>query len=241
MHSARALGAAALLLAVAACSDSTSTGNGSLGLSVTTKRAGALTDVTVGGGTGGAPIVITKAQLVISFIDLHPQGVATSCGLANDDGCPQMRLGPVLVDLPLDASTKTDFSANIPAGSYSGVTLEMDGVQPSDPGATAFLAANPNMQDVSFRVEGTYNGAAFVYTTSLSVAMEMPLSTPVTVGGAGGASNLTMAIDVASWFKNGSTTLDPSNSGNASIIATNIRNSFRVFEDNNRDGAADSR
>jgi hypothetical protein len=50
---------------------------------------------------------------------------------------------------------------------------------------------------------------------------------------------LTIAIDVASWFRSGSTTMDPSNSANKARINSNIAASFRAFSDDDHDGFDD--
>lgn len=248
----RARSAAALVgLAVAAgaCSDALGANAHSLSLSVTgtsastplASRSGAFgpsLDIVV--GTGVNSLTITKAQIVLGRIEVEPGAVSTTCSGTESDGCPELKLDPVLVDLPLDGTTKTDFGANIPAGTYRGVEMKIRPVESSDPGGAAFLTANPSFSNVSVHVEGTYNGQPFSYNSSLDAGIEMELSAPLTVA-SGAGSNLTLFIDVASWFTDSSgNAIDPTNSQNASTIENQIKQSFKVFEDDDKNGVPDS-
>ena len=124
---------------------------------------------------------------------------------------------------------------------YRGVELKIRPVNSSDAGGVAFLAANPSFTSVSVHVEGTFNGQPFSYNSSLDAGFEMELSTPLTVA-SGSGSNLTLFIDVSSWFKDSSgNAIDPTNSQNASTIENQIKQSFKVFEDDDRNGVPDSR
>ena len=247
----RARSAASLLgLAVAAgaCSDAVGANAHSLSLSIMgTSAAPVASRTSVFGpsldlvvGSGASVVTITKAQVVLGRIEVEPGSTAATCSGTESDGCPELKLDPVLVDLPLDGTTKTDFGANIPAGSYRGVELKVRPVNSSDQGGAAFLAANPSFSNVSVHVEGTYNGVPFSYNSSLDAEIEMELSTPVTLT-SGSGSNLTLFIDVASWFKDSSgNAIDPTNSQNASTIDSQIKQSFRVFEDDDKNGVPDS-
>jgi hypothetical protein len=237
----------ALLLAsfLGACSDaSTSHANHALTLSVTTQTQGALADVTVGAGTSS--LVVTKAQLVARRIELAPAGATTCANTAEDgdgsgsgeDGCAQVETGPSLIDLPLDATTKTSISAAVPAGTYRALEMRIGPITSGNRSSVAFLSAHPELAGVSVHIEGTYNGQPFVFSAPVNASVESEFSTPVTVDA--NNPNVTIAIDIASWFSDGSGgTLDPSNSGNLSRISANIARSFHAFEDDNHDGHDD--
>ena len=236
-----------LSFVAAACSDAVGANAHSLSLSVTGKssapgasRASAFApslDIVV--GSGASSLTITKAQIVLGRIEVEPgTSTATCSGTATDD-CPELKLDPVLVDLPLDGTTKTDFGASIPAGTYRGVELQIRPVNSGDAGGAAFLAANPSFNNVSVHVEGTYNGQPFSYNSSLDAGIEMELSSPLTFT-SGSGSNLTLFVDVASWFKDSSgNAIDPTNGQNASTIENQIKQSFKVFEDDDKNGAPD--
>ena len=239
-----------LTVAAGACSDAVGANAHSLSVSVTgtspaapaAARTGVFTpslDVVV--GSGANVITITKAQIVLGRIEVEPGTATTTCSGTETDDCPEVKLDPVLIDLPLDGSTKTDFGASIPAGTYRGIELKIRPVNSSDPGGAAFLAANPSLSNVSVHVEGTFNGQAFSYNSSLDAGIEMELGAPLTLT-SGSGSNLTLFIDVASWFKDSSgNAIDPTNSQNASTIENQIKQSFKVFEDDDRNGVPDSR
>ena len=248
----RARSAALLLgLAVAAgaCSDAVGANAHSLSLSVTGKSPaapaasrtgtfGPSLDVVVGSGANS--ITITKAQIVLGRIEVEPGTTTTACSGTETDDCPELKLAPVLVDLPLDGTTKTDFGASIPAGTYRGVELKIRPVNSSDAGGAAFLAANPGFTNVSVHVEGTFNGQPFSYNSSLDAGIEMELNTPLTAT-SGSGSNLTLFIDVGSWFTDSSgNAIDPTNAQNASAIENLIKQSFKLFEDDDRNGVPDS-
>jgi len=78
----------------------------------------------------------------------------------------------------------------------------------------------------------------FTFTLNGKAVIEIKLSTPVTVGPT--TSNVTVMVDVASWFKDASgALLDPTNQTNAGAIDRNIRRSFRAFADHDHDGVDD--
>ncbi|PYP66122.1 MAG: hypothetical protein DMD26_08870 [Gemmatimonadetes bacterium] len=254
MHSSGRITRAAAFLGLAlllgACSDATGANAHALSLSVTGKSPSAPVasrttpfspslDVVVASGTN--TITITKAQIVLSKIELEPGSATATCTGTEGDDCPELKLDPSLVDLPLDGTTKTDFGASIPAGTYRGVELKIAPVSSGDASSATFLTAHPGFNGVSVHVEGTYNGQAFVYNGSVDASIEAEFSTPMSLT-SGSGSNLTMFVDVASWFKDSSgNAIDPSSSANASTIADQIKRSFRVFEDENKDGVEDHR
>lgn len=244
---------ALLLTAVAsivACSDATSSSaRRALSVSLTTQSQGviasrALADITI--GVGGNSLVITKAQLVARRIELAPASAAGCASTMEDgdddaegsDGCAEVEVGPSLLDLPLDGSTRTSLSASVPAGSYRALELRIGTVSSGNRSSAQFLAAHPEFKSASVRVEGTFNGTPFVFMSAVDTRIESAFPTPITVDASN--PNVTVAIDVGSWFSDGTGgTLDPSNSANASRISANIAGSFQAFADDDHDGHDD--
>lgn len=245
--SARAGLALGLAFSAAACGDPTGSRAHAVSLSFSTVAPSAVAAsyavplrADVSASSGGNTLVVTKAQLVLSRIELA--GSAATCGGTDDSGCDEMELAPMLVDLPLAGGVASSISAPVPAGSYAELEAKIDAVRDGEEGAAAFLAAHPDLRGVSVRVEGTYNGQPFVYTGSGEASLELAFSPPVSVGASG--MNLTVHVDVAGWFKDGSgNVIDPAtaNAGgaNASVVENNIHHSFHAFEDNDRDGRDD--
>jgi hypothetical protein len=239
------------LAAVAGCSDATGTGAArSLSLSFSTLPpagpAASLASLSL--SASSASLVITKAQLVISKSELARSGATctSSSSSTDEQDCPELKLGPMLVDLPLDASAKGVLAVTLPAGTYQQLESKIDAVMDEtegDPSASAaFLAANPDFRGVSVRVEGTYDGQPFVYTTAAEGELELTFDPPLVVDGT--SSNLTVNVDLSSWFRRSDgTTIDPSTatpgSATKEIVDDNIKRSFDVFEDDDHDGRRD--
>lgn len=163
---------------------------------------------------------------------------------SNDESdCEPVNLGPVLVNLPLDGTTKVILDALVPAGTYTGLRAKLEAVEDDDDGASPFLTAHPNFKGVSVRVVGAFTDAGgtahpFTFTSDAEAVVRMEFPTPVTVGAA--TSNLTIDVNVASWFKDASGAVtDPTNSANQGAIEKAIRESLRAFEDDDHDGTDD--
>ncbi|HEY3286411.1 MAG TPA: hypothetical protein VGJ96_04725 [Gemmatimonadaceae bacterium] len=236
------------VLVAAACSDSTGPGSRPVSLSFATKSLVAsgtmslsdasASDVTVSGG--GNTLVITRVQMVFREIELKRSNteLCPDDAPSGSDPCEELALGPMLVDLPLTTGVMTAASVSIPAGTYRELelTLHKPGSGARD---SAFKAANPTFADTTIRVQGTYNGRPFVFTSRLDEEMELEFNPPLTIGASGG--NVTVQIDVASWFKSLSgAVIDPATANiggpNEGIVKTNIKASFRSLEDDDRDG-----
>lgn len=202
-------------------------------------------------GSGANSLQITKVEFVLSEIELSQAGTCSTAS-TSDDHCDELELDPVLVDLPLDGSLKAVLDASVPAGSYTGLEAKLHAVKTGEEdedgdeehSAAAFLAAHPDWPaGVSVQVTGVYTDGAsvkhdFTFTSHVSTEMEMEFSPPVTVDAT--TQNLTISVDVASWFTDAAgAAIDPTNTANATLINDNIRKSFHAFEDDDRDGEHD--
>jgi len=233
------------IVGLGACSDATgSAGHSPLTVSLTTQSQGAVADISIGAGTNA--LVITKAQLVARRIELAPAGATACAGVQEsgddnaevEDGCAEVEVGPTLLDIPLDGTTKTNITASVPPGSYRALEVRIGPITSGNRSSQAFVLAHPEFKNLSVRVEGTFNGKAFVFTAPVDTRIETAFSAPVTVDASN--PNVTIAIDLSNWFSDGSGgTLDPSNSANAARISANIAGSFRAFEDDDHDGHDD--
>lgn len=236
------------IAAAAACSNSTAPAATGMTLSfssrspaaASTSRRSSLSPsfaVTVAGG--GNTVVITRAQLVLRKIELKRTAGATCPDTTvRDDSCEELEVGPILVDLPLTDGISAPLSVNVPAGQYH--EMEMKVHKPgNDARDAAFKVANPAFADISIRVEGTFNGTPFVYTSRVDEELELEFNPTLVVGATGG--NVTIQIGVATWFMNTSgTVVDPNTANvggiNAGTVEARIKQSIRALEDDNRDG-----
>ena len=145
-------------------------------------------------------------QLVLRKIELKQSEAACPEGDGEGDdadevassgsNCAELQVGPVLVNLPLDAGAQQAFTVNVSAGTYDRITSKLH--RPTgDPEDSALLAANPVLQEhrTSVRVAGTYNGTRFVYYTDAVAAQRISLSPPLVVRD-GAPTQLTLFADV---------------------------------------------
>ena len=240
--------AASVLLwgAVVACGDVAGTARVPVTLSVSGVGAGTssaavasapLRSVTITGGAN--TLVITKAQIVLARIELH-RGTAGSCASSEDDAaCTELNLDPMLVDLPMTQTVQQAFTVPVPAGTYNELEAKIRAPRDGEDRTAAFLAAHPDFAGKSVHVEGTFNGTPFVYDGAAEGELELAFQPPLTVA-EGSTNNITLHVDLSSWFTNGAgNLLDPANGANASLIADNIRRSFHAFEDEDRNGFDD--
>ena len=223
---------------------------------VTWLGAGAAFDLR--GSDGDNTLVVTSVELVFDEIELELAGLAGGCaddssgdgssgpgsGSGSDD-CAEIESGPQLVNLPLGGEgtpTLATIPVPIPTGTYSELELKLRPLNPRSGEDRAFIAAHPDLAGVSARVRGTWDGTPFEYATSLDEEIELDFSPPLEVAESG--VNITVNLDVLSWFRNADGTLiDPrtavSGQPNASVVSANIGTSLAVFQDDDHDGQDD--
>jgi hypothetical protein len=222
---------ALLALLAGACADSSAPSGGTqLNFNVATApatasaTAGTSETITEGVNT----LVLTQVELTVRETELHRAGAA-DCGDGSSEDCEELELGPVQLDLPLGtAGAARHVSVAIAPGTYDKVE---------------FKIRSPS--DASVRVTGTYNGKDFVYTANLDTGLELELDPPL-IANASGSTDVTLFVDLATWFRDQSGTLiDPAtaNSGqpNEAVVKLRIQQSLHAFEDDDRDGRDDHR
>ena len=259
----RAISSLCAGVALASCADSTgpgASGRQPVTVSFTTSTSSASkssadlagTSRSITATSGADVLIITKAQVV--FANLELQRAGGSCASTadagdehdgNDHDCAELELAPSLVDLPVTGGVATALNVTVPAGTYSQLEAKIRPVKAKKgAGSAAFLTAHPELADVSVRVEGTFNGKPFTYLGAPRAELEIAFEPPVTVADKG--TNITIGVDLATWFKTASgAVIDPAtaNAGgtNSLLVAANIKQSFHAFHDDDRDGRDDDR
>jgi hypothetical protein len=239
--------AVAALAALTACS---SDDTGEVSLQLATRRIepmAAAADAVPGQLTvslGSDEIVVEGIQIVLRKLRLEGAPTA-SCpeDVEGDSQCGEVRLGPVVFDLPLDAGADPAFSALLPVGTYDHFSVQIH--KPSDANGDAGLVAeHPELDGASIRVVGTYNTTPFIFTTDLTEVENIALPEAVEVA-AEAEVPLTLQVDASTWFVDAAGTglVDPAEANDGgpfeSLVEQNIRSSFRAFQDADADGAAD--
>jgi hypothetical protein len=248
--------ALSLSLLVAACSDGSgpSEGDATVRLHVVAGASAVTTSPAAGSGPqaattidlGGHSLVIDEVQLVLRKVTLHRQGGTDDCtdlteedeetpaGDANDndESCSLLKLGPVLVTLPLDGTSAPLFSIDAEPGTFQRMMFQLH--KPSNAnGDAALLIDHHEFAGSSVLVGGTFDGVPFSYATDLTVVEHLTLSPPLVVV-AEGTSDLTLEIDVSTWFidQAGTGLIDPAAAlGPGQLdarIRQNMRASFRI-------------
>ena len=250
--------ALALSIALAACSDSNT---GTVSFALTARQAATPAPSAAFSSTAAAPsvtatgdstlitlgndsIIIRSAQVVLRKVELKRSDVASCDAVAGNDDCEEFETGATLVTLPLgSAMIAQQVSVAAPAGTFNAVEFEIH--KPSSSEDASFIAANPDFAAISIRVTGTYSQAGtrsgFTYTSDINQSQETMLPSPATVQ-EGQGLNITLRVDISGWYLNAAKTalVDPASANkggaNESVVANNIHDSFKAFEDDNHDG-----
>ena len=256
----RLLSAPLVAVLLAACSDNTS-GRLSLTLSAVRPSApaasaafgGAASPVVVTAGDttmimmGSDTIILRRVELVLREIELKHAEAAGCDSIEGNSDCEEFETGTTLVTLPLGATAIDAVVAiDAPAGMYDRLEFKIHKPESSDD--ATFLAANPNFDGISIRVAGTYSQAGtrsdFTYTSDLDASQEIFLSTPLTISD-GQPTNVTLRVDVSSWFLNAGRTalVSPASANkgqvNEGVVRDNVEGSFDAFRDDDHDGHDD--
>jgi hypothetical protein len=244
------LASIAILGALAACSgDLTGANRHPVQLSFTTNTAttastnGVAADLRVG---PAGDLVLTSVQLVFRKIELDKTGDAQcvpEAEDADDDNphvdleCEDVSREPLLVTVPVDGEVHSGIVVPLAAGTYSELEAKLG---PAGADKTAFNSANAQLVGNSVRVEGSYKGAPFVFTSPVRSRLEMEFDPPLVIDET--TTNATISIDVGKWFLNSDgSVIDPTQVGEPGStvrqqIENNIRRSFHAFEDDDEDG-----
>ena len=160
----------------------------------------------------------------------------------DDDDCPTLRVGPFLVDLPVNGTDGPRVTVPVPEGTYSSVRLTLHKVTSNDSADRVFRQANPDFRDISVRLEGTFNGAPFIFVGDVNAKIDVPLPEPLAIGETGG--DVTVTLDLGSWFVRPQGGLYAPALANTpgsvrSAVQYNIGSTFHAFRDRDRDGRED--
>ena len=194
---------------------------------------------------GGDTLVVTQAELVLKHIEFKALGDSSSCedSTGVHEGCHELAVGPMLVDLPLGGGAARQLLVAVQPGTYGEVEFEIHKTgHGSD--EDVFLAAHPDLRDVSIRVTGTFDKTPFTYVTDVEAEQEQEFGKPLQVS-AGSSLDVTLLVDLDTWFLDPSRShlVDPASAAkgqpNEGQIDENIKRSFNAFRDDDRDGESD--
>jgi hypothetical protein len=159
----------------------------------------------------------------------------------HNDACESFNAGPFLLDLPLGPGVTRAFSVAIDTGTFNQLRIKIHKPEndSGDQKDIDFLTLHPDFQGVSIRATGTFNGVAFTYLSDLNAEQRIALIPPITVADSAANVDLTIKVDLATWFKDGLNLVDPNSANkgeaNENLVRDNIRDSFHAFRDENHD------
>lgn len=199
----------------------------------------------------GTTLEITRVAFVLSEIELEADDFEcpddTAAG--EDDDCEELERGPILVDFEPGETTivrdiaVTEVPSRLQGATFTEVEFELD-VPDDDGGEGADALLGPG---VSVRVEGCYDAEScdpaspgFTFTSDVEAEQEREVTVEI-MGSDNPDTNVTLQVDIDSWFRDGSGTLiDPATAAdggaNESLVEENIEASFDAFEDEDEDG-----
>jgi hypothetical protein len=192
---------------------------------------------------GTNSLVIDRVAIVVREVELERLFDDDCDDIPGNDDCEEFETGPFLLELPLDGSVDQVFSIDVPPDTYDEIEFEIDEAGDDDD-EDIILRDNPEMDGASIRVEGTWNGEPFVYTSDLDAEQEIEFLDPLVVAEDSGPLNVTLSLDISGWFRdfNGDL-IDPNTANNdgpnEDLVEENIENSIEIYEDNDRDGDDD--
>ena len=212
-----ALKTIALALLVAGCGSKAT-------VSLTARSASVGQALTVTGGVN-----LTRVRIVIQKIELE-RTLIVDAGSHRDE--QELAVGPFLIDLQgaqLDSGINKVFTVTTDAGEYKEITFRIHKLEGAEAGSDPAFG---EMTGLSIRIEGTRNGTAFTFNSSLDEEQEREGNFTLH----GGANNIAFNINPSGWFMNGPTPLDPSDPSARSTIESNIKASIDTFKDDDNLG-----
>jgi hypothetical protein len=212
------------ILALAACG-----GGAQLSLS---GRAGAAlsapTALTLSNG-----ITVDRLRVVIRQVELE-RASATPDDLRD---LQEFEAGPFVLDLSgakLDGTVQQLTIKDVPAGKYREIKFEVH--KPSSTESADAKVKEMAGLNASIVVEGQIDGQPYTFVSAVNAQQKFQGTYIVSSG----ANNVTLNLDTSTWFGgSGASRLDPRVANNRSVIENNIKTSFKLFDDHDRDGRPD--
>ncbi len=141
---------------------------------------------------------------------------------------------PIVIDLDLTGATQNIGSIEIPPGEYEETRFRIEKLTDND---SAAFEDNPDMQDITIKIEGTIDGdadSAFIWTARFMEDQVKKFDAVIVEEG--DSVELIFELDHADWFvdDDGSILdprLAPTNGEINSDIENNIKESFKIIQE----------
>ncbi len=192
------------------------------------------------GGMAVDSVVISRARFVLR--DIKFKTTADSLNFKSE---------PVILELNLSGAMQNVSVKDVPFGSYSRIEFDVHRVESTEV-ALLPLAERAAFADFlagqrySIIINGTVYKTgvapqAFTYRSKVDAKQKIDLTPALVVSESSIAANSTMLISSANWFTNSTGILvDPIDPNSEGVIDENLKNTIKVFKDNNKDGSKDN-
>ncbi len=174
-------------------------------------------------------VQVDTAKVLIRTIQFHS---------SDDSDSLNYRTDSFVLNLDMSGGLNTIEAMDIPAGSYNKVSFRVH--KPGsgeDVGDDDFYESDSGADRYSVVVKGTYLNSAFTFKSRSTPQQKIKFDPDLVVTDTTTFVNVTLSVDVMSWFvdKNGDN-LDPTNEDDESDIDGAIKDSFKGFMDNDKNG-----
>jgi hypothetical protein len=173
-------------------------------------------------------VTVESAKILLRTIQFHS---------VNDDDSSEYKTEAVIVDLDLTGGLNTLEVNEIAPGQYNKVSFRLHKPDSSDiVDDTDFFEGDGGNERYSVVVAGLHGTTAFTYKSRSTAKQRIVFDSALVITDTTSSANVTLAVDVDSWFVSNKGDLDPTNPQDENDIDKAIKASFRGFVDNDKRG-----
>jgi hypothetical protein len=175
-------------------------------------------------------VQIDTAKILLRTIQFHNVGDSDSLDFKTES---------FVLDLDLDGGLNTVAVQEIPNGSYDKVSFRLHKPEElEDVGDTDFYEGDSGSERYSVVVKGSYDGQPFTFKSRRTAKQRIDIQPALAITDTTTAVNVTLSVDVHSWFidPDDGALLNPTDEGDESEIDDAIKESFRAYRDDDKDG-----
>lgn len=175
-------------------------------------------------------VQIDTAKILLRTIQFHNEGDSDSLDFKTES---------FVLDLDLSGGLNTVAVQEIPEGSYNKVSFRIHKPEEfEDVGDPDFYEGDSGSERFSVVVKGMYGGQPFTFKSRRTAKQRINIQPALMITDTTTAVNVTLSVDVHSWFvdPDDGALLNPTDEGDESAIDDAIKESFRAYRDDDKDG-----
>jgi len=213
--------------------DFSAQGEKQVSLTLNTNGANGIATVSSMSNAAANDISVDSAKILVRELKFHTD---------DEDETEEFRTESFVMRLTPGTIANEVAVNNIPFGVYDKVSFKIHKPEgdetPPDPD---FKEGDSGQERFSVIVFGNYNGESFTYRSNKSFQQKVELNPDLVIDeNSAPEINVALSVNLNTWFidRNGNQ-LNPFDENNESKIDKTIRDSFRAFKDDDRDGEKD--